>query len=483
MMMEIENMENADPNAMQKRKYMCEFQTNVAELIIRQLLEEELLNVPKRFLESTTEPAEIALLPKSEPVEILDQPKTEPAEIVSLSKPELEEIAEVTKMETAEVPALPKRETDENLDQPMEELAEIPALPKLGSDEILDQPMTELPEISALPNPEPTEIAEVTMKSAEIQALLKPGPDEILDQPMTELPEIPALPNSGSTEISALPKTGSVEIPAFLQPGSSEIQELPVTEQKQVEFPKLLAVDFINVINNACPLRFYVANKKDVPNSDQLIEKFKTIRSEIEVVPENEVVPEAQILVIMNTETNIAPRRSPKYVYAIACRHLIVNRTWMERCVAEKRLVNMNAYLIHGIANKEKSYASIRSFYDNRRPLKSYAFWFPAYFFALTDITPDFLKEVISCAGGEIKRDAVELTNFHDRKKAFILFPHNFPRQENDEEMADDYERSSSVYVIKTTWLFDALSEYKLPDPTNYRISKTPRKLFKSSRI
>lgn len=46
-----------------------------------------------------------------------------------------------------------------------------------------------------------------------------------------------------------------------------------------------------------------------------------------------------------------------------------------------------------------------------------------------------------------------------------------------------DYERSSSVYVIKTTWLFDALSEYKLPDPTNYRISKTPRKLFKSSRV
>lgn len=44
---------------------------------------------------------------------------------------------------------------------------------------------------------------------------------------------------------------------------------------------------------------------------------------------------------------------------------------------------------------------------------------------------------MISCAGGEIKRDAVELTNFHDRKKAFILFPHNFPRQENDEEMAD----------------------------------------------
>lgn len=53
MMMEIENRENADPNAMQKRKYMCEvffskfcifnrnfqFQTNVAELIIRQLLE------------------------------------------------------------------------------------------------------------------------------------------------------------------------------------------------------------------------------------------------------------------------------------------------------------------------------------------------------------------------------------------------------------------------------------------------------------
>ncbi|MFH4977188.1 hypothetical protein AB6A40_003897 [Gnathostoma spinigerum] len=167
---------------------------------------------------------------------------------------------------------------------------------------------------------------------------------------------------------------------------------------------------------------------------------------------------EATHLAIFNSEGRLTRKRSVKYAFAIANRCRIVCREWIEHCLRDNRILEIDDYEIEGDIDVDPcARAAFRSRTDTSNLFSDYAFFVPQTFFEKSTVPYDFIIELIRLCGGRIVSKPWNLV-LH--KKGCIIFG----LESDDIDAARRFESREGYHVLVGNWILDSVCQYSVLD-------------------
>ncbi|KAL6724491.1 hypothetical protein Aduo_019378 [Ancylostoma duodenale] len=204
------------------------------------------------------------------------------------------------------------------------------------------------------------------------------------------------------------------------------------------------------------------------PEDDDLVRKFL---SQFPTVRFNkEVTSTTTHLIMMNTRERSCPKRSLRYVYAVAHKCMLLNRCWLEECVKSKRLVDSTKYALTGELPRGIPGWVISRWMPKSPLFKNMKFFLPKTFSdsKLIPREDSFRKiiELITLCGGSCYDKPWEVEG---AQEAYTIF---MPRS-REWDAAYRYEASmNNVPVVVADFVLDSISRFTIQPIHPYRVRR-----------
>nr|CDJ91948.1 Zinc finger and BRCT domain containing protein [Haemonchus contortus] len=238
-----------------------------------------------------------------------------------------------------------------------------------------------------------------------------------------------------------------------------------------IQFP----FDSIPCETNGCPS---ADNNMDTLDQKALVvsvsrlnclEDEKVVSDFIKMFPqvryEEDVTCSSTHLVMMNSHQRLCQRRSLRYVFAVARKCELLDRSWLEESIKAQRLLSTAQHVL-ACETPDEEPGWIRARQTTQPLFGQMGFFLPKTFTHSKLLPYEKLKELITLCGGTCCDKPWELVSF---KIAYTIFMSN----STEWDAARRYEASmNGVPVLVADWILDSIAEFRVKPIEPYKIQR-----------
>ncbi|KAK5977598.1 hypothetical protein GCK32_005837 [Trichostrongylus colubriformis] len=227
-----------------------------------------------------------------------------------------------------------------------------------------------------------------------------------------------------------------------------------------------------------CELDCYSSLEIDTDSADQkpmvisvsrmkCFEDEKIVSDFIKMFPqvryEEEVTSLSTHLVMMNSHERLCRQRSLRYVFAVARKCELLDRSWLEESIKLQQLLPTTQYVLACETPDEES-GWIRARQTTQPLFDQMSFFLPKTFSHSQMLSHEKLKELITLCGGTCCDKPWELSKC---KNAYTIFMSH----STEWDVARRYEASmDGVPVVVADWVLDSIAEFRVKPIEPYKI-------------